>query len=164
MKTYSLRAEMFAPVPIEAAFAVFENPYNLARITPPELGFTVLTPNLKMRAGLEIDYTIQWLGIPMHWRTLITGYKPPYEFTDEQAKGPYTLWRHTHTFESVEGGTRVGDQVDYILPLGPLGRIAHALVVERQLKGIFAFRQKALKDLIGGDPARYRESPVLIEA
>lgn len=163
MKTYRLHCELFAPVPIKAAFAVFENPHNLARITPPELGFRVLTPNLKMRAGAEIDYTIRWLGLPMRWKTLITGYDPPHSFTDEQAKGPYTIWRHRHSFEAVDGGTRVIDDVEYVLPLGVLGQVAHAVMVERQLRGIFEFRQRALKTLIGGDPGQYRECAVRIE-
>lgn len=163
MKTYRLHCELFAPVPIEAAFAVFENPHNLARITPPGLGFRVLTPNLEMRAGAEIDYTIRRLGLPMRWKTLITGYDPPHGFTDEQAKGPYTIWRHRHSFEAVDGGTRVIDDVEYVLPLGVLGQVAHAVMIERQLRGIFQFRQRALTALIGGVRERYRASAVRID-
>ena len=163
MKTYRLHCELFAPVPIETAFAVFENPHNLARITPPELGFRVLTPNLEMRNGAEIDYTIRWLGLPMRWKTLITGYDPPLGFTDEQAKGPYSIWRHRHSFEAVDGGTRVIDDVEYVLPLGVLGRVAHAVMVGRQLRGIFEYRQRALMEVIGGDRGLYREGAIEIE-
>ncbi|MBK9167741.1 MAG: SRPBCC family protein [Bryobacterales bacterium] len=162
MSDYVLRCEMFAPVPVEEAFAVFQNPYNLAAITPPWLGFKVLRDDLTMRKGLEIDYTIRWMGIGMRWKTLITDYNPPYFFIDEQARGPYSMWRHKHTFESVAGGTKVSDEVVYRLPLGPLGDIAHWAMVDRQLRQIFGYRQKTLPGLIGGDRLGYRMSPVEI--
>ena len=137
---------------LQNTFAVFEDPYNLARITPSSLRFQVTTPHrVQMRAGAEIEYTIRWLGLPMRWKTLIVEYNPPHLFIDEQAKGPYKLWRHRHTFESTAQGTKVGDHVEYALPLGPLGELAHALVVKRQLLGIFNYRQAELSKLLDGN-------------
>jgi hypothetical protein len=40
--------------------------------------------------------------------------------------------------------------VDYALPFGPLGRLAHCLVVRRQLQGIFDYRQAALAAILSG--------------
>jgi hypothetical protein len=47
-----------------------------------------------------------------------------------------------------DGGTRVGDCVDYALPLGWLGRLAHSLVVKKQLNDIFDYRQQALTEIL----------------
>ncbi len=132
------------PVPVQEAFTFFENPYNLAKITPPWLRFRVLTEGLVMREGVEIDYTIRWLGLPLKWKTIISEYKPPFFFVDEQAKGPYTPWRHRHEFHPAEGGTLVTDAIDYVLPLGPAGRLAHSLVVRRQLEHILEYRRRTL--------------------
>jgi ligand-binding SRPBCC domain-containing protein len=145
MPHYQLRCEMIVPKPVGEVFEVFENPYNLAIITPPWLHFLVTSKQkVDMRLGAEIDYRFRWLGVPMYWRTRITAYAPPKKFIDEALKSPYVFWRHLHTFEEVPGGTLVRDQVDYQLPFGALGRMAHAIAVRRNLLAIFTFRQKAL--------------------
>jgi hypothetical protein len=101
-----------------------------------------------MSRGAQIDYTIRWLGLPVKWRTLITGYDPPTLFVDQQIRGPYLLWQHRHEFRETAAGTVISDRVSYRLPLGFLGDLAHALVVRRQLIGIFRFRQRSLADLL----------------
>lgn len=142
---------MKVPRGIHETFEVFENPHNLARITPPWLNFRVLHGPLEMRKGLEINYTIHWLGLPIRWRTRIASYQPPEMFVDLQERGPYTLWHHLHRFvPAPDGGTVVSDQVTYVLPLGPLGRLAHSVMVKRQLLGIFRYRQQALARMLGG--------------
>lgn len=146
---WRLECEMTAPVTIERAFALFEDPYNLAKVTPAWLSFRIKTrQRIVMGRGARIDYTIRWLGFPVRWRTLITDYDPPCLFVDQQIRGPYHLWRHRHEFRETTAGTVISDQVDYRLPLGFVGDLAHALVVRRQLIGIFRFRQRAISDLL----------------
>jgi ligand-binding SRPBCC domain-containing protein len=152
MQIYVLRSEMWTSVPLRQAFSFFEDPYNLAKITPQWLNFQVTSPQkVEMRKGTEIEYTIRWMNLPIHWKTIILEYQPPNLFTDEQAKGPYSLWRHTHNFERCETGTRVGDRVDYALPFGFVGRFAHCLIVRKQLLRIFRFRQEQIGKLLGGE-------------
>jgi ligand-binding SRPBCC domain-containing protein len=155
MKTYRLETRMTAPVPLREAFSFFESPYNLARITPPWLNLRITSDAVRMRKGAVITYTIRWLGIPLRWKTEITVYDPPREFVDEQAAGPYAFWRHRHTFEEAgENATVVSDCVEYSLPFSMLGRLAHRAVVKRQLEGIFAYRQAALRQLWDGNRSR----------
>jgi ligand-binding SRPBCC domain-containing protein len=133
------------------AFAIFEDPYNLAKITPGWLNFKVTSPQrIQMRKGAEIHYTIKWLGVPIRWKTIIREYEPPRIFIDQQAEGPYTLWLHRHTFRETPDGTVVADHVDYALPMGLLGRLAHAVAVRKQLLEIFDYRQEQLAKLLGG--------------
>ncbi len=161
MTAYQLRSRLLAPLPITQTFRVFQDPRNLGRITPPSLGFQIASnTDIEMRTGAEIDYTIRWLGLPLRWKTLISAYDPPHSFTDEQLRGPYTLWRHVHSFEETAGGTVVSDCVDYRLPFGPLGAVAHRMVVARQLRAIFTFRQRAMDDLLGV-PCRTLQDPVI---
>lgn len=86
----------------------------------------------------------------MRWRTRISVYDPPLEFVDEALRSPYVYWRHRHTFTAVAGGTVVRDTVDYQLPLGWLGQVAHAVAVRRNLIAIFTFRQETLDAHWGG--------------
>src|SRR5690349_11053566 len=108
MKTYRLHSDMTVPVPLSEAFAFFEDPGNLARITPPWLDFRITSPErVPMRQGAEIAYRIKVAGLPLGWRTRIVEYRPPHSFLDEQISGPYRLWRHRHEFEAAPEGTRV---------------------------------------------------------
>ena len=152
METYELRDELFIPRPLEEVFALFDRPENLAKITPSWLSFSILTPTpIPMRVGAILDYAIRIGPFPSRWRSIITAYEPPYRFVDEQLLGPYSYWHHTHVFEEVEGGTKVIDHVRYLPPLGILGRLAHFLVIRRQLNAIFRYRRKAVAGLFSVD-------------
>ncbi len=151
MKIYTLKREQIVPCPLDDVFPFFAEPRNLARLTPPSLGFVILTPPpLEMRRGALIDYTIGILGMRTHWRTLISDYDPPHSFTDVQLKGPYLFWHHTHTFRQAEGGTVIGDEVRYVMPFGIIGRAGHALLVKRQLRQIFDFRERVIAEIFAG--------------
>ncbi len=148
MGTHHLHASQLVAQPIEEVFAFFSRPENLGRITPPGMGFDRLSDDMEMRAGLEIDYRIRpLLGIPMRWRTRIDSYDPPTSFSDVQLRGPYRRWEHRHTFRAVPGGTLIEDDLTYELPLGPLGAIAHRLVVRTQLLEIFRYRARTIASI-----------------
>lgn len=148
MKPYQFHVDQVIPSPVEDVFSFFEAPANLERLTPPWLRFSILTPSpITMREGVVLDYQIRLHGLPMHWKTLITLYEPPFRFVDEQLSGPYAVWRHEHRFEAVEEGTRIVDDVHYMLPWGWAGSLAHRLFVRRDVQRIFDYRQKTLVDI-----------------
>ncbi|HVY39257.1 MAG TPA: SRPBCC family protein [Polyangia bacterium] len=144
-----LERETIIPAPVERVFPFFADARNLERITPDALKFRILTEGpIEMRAGAVIDYRLSLSGLPFRWRTIIEVWDPPRRFVDVQAKGPYKLWRHTHSFEALpDGTTRMRDRVEYALPFGPLGRLVRRLFVGRQLDAIFGFRQKVISDV-----------------
>jgi len=154
MKTHRLRRVQLLPRPRAEVFAFFEDATNLAVLTPPFLGFEILTPPpIVMQAGTLIDYRIKLFGAPMRWRTEIEIYEPRERFVDRQLRGPYELWRHTHVFRDVAGGTEMIDEVDYAVGFGPFGSIARRLFVERTLERIFDYRAETVGRLFGS-PAR----------
>ncbi|MEZ5316387.1 MAG: SRPBCC family protein [Vicinamibacterales bacterium] len=144
---HHLTARLELPLPLDRVFRFFGAAENLQRITPPELGFRILTPlPIEMRPGALIDYRIRLFGLPLRWRTEITEWDPPHRFVDIQLRGPYREWTHTHTFEPTPDGrgTIIHDHVQYQLPLTPLGDLAWP-IVRLQLRRIFAYRERATR-------------------
>lgn len=147
---YVLERIQRIPKPRDEVFAFFADAQNLEQMTPRWLAFQILTPRpIRMHEGTLIDYRIALFGIPMSWRTRIEAWQPDERFVDTQLRGPYRRWHHTHTFEAIDGGTLMLDRVEYALPLGPLGTIAHALFVRRQLDMIFEHRRATIEAVFG---------------
>ena len=102
----------------------------------------------EIHQGMLIDYTVRPLfGIPLRWQTEICRVEKPYIFTDRQLKGPYKMWEHTHSYEKVENGILMKDEVKYQLPLGVLGDIANSIIVKKKIEEIFAYRKKVLETM-----------------
>jgi ligand-binding SRPBCC domain-containing protein len=148
MAEYLFQASLVIDKPREEVFAFFSDAENLEHITPPELGFHIVTPRpIDIKKGTLIDYKLSMHGLPFSWRTEITMWEPPFEFEDKQLSGPYKQWIHRHRFTEPEPGkTRMEDEVRYRLPLEPLGDIVQ-FFIERQVRGIFDYRQKVVADI-----------------
>jgi ligand-binding SRPBCC domain-containing protein len=142
---------MSVPLLREELFAFFANAANLERITPPELRFRILTPQpIPVHEGALIDYGLRLFGVPLRWQALISRWEPPVGFVDEQLRGPYRVWEHTHRFRDGGGGvTIVEDVVRYGMPFAPLGEIFHP-AVRLQLERIFRYRRAAVRACLLG--------------
>jgi ligand-binding SRPBCC domain-containing protein len=144
-----LETRQFIPTGIQEAWAFFSNPDNLSRITPPGMGFKIISRSGEaMYPGMIISYKVKpLLGIPLIWVTEITHVKDKSYFVDEQRIGPYRLWHHQHHFKETSGGIEMLDRVDYALPLGFIGRLANSLFVRRKLEQIFRYREQQVREI-----------------
>lgn len=149
MSVHHFVREAIIPRPLHEVFAFFSDARNLAKLTPPSFRFEILTPSpIEMQTGTIIQYSLRVHGLPVHWTTAITNWKPPFEFVDVQLRGPYLLWHHRHRFEAFGDSTRMIDEVSYQLPWGWLGRVVQALLVRRDLESVFEFREQAIQRLM----------------
>ena len=151
-KVYSLKTIQKIPVSLNTAWDFFSSPANLKDITPPDMGFNIISQHHgeKMYPGQVIEYTVKpLLGIPLYWMTEITHVQDKQYFVDEQRFGPYSLWHHQHHFKAVDGGVEMTDIVHYKLPFWVLGDIANSLFVKTQLDGIFNYRFTKVEALFG---------------
>jgi len=169
-----LQAEHWIPVPLPEVFAFFADPHNLPRIMPPSQGAKILKLNLvpprfpegprppglerMAGAGTEITFKLQAIPyIPIHerWTALITEFSLNEYFSDIQKQGPFRSWHHKHTFEAktVDGrdGTVVGDEVEYEVGFGVVGRVLESIIFQRMMSAIFEHRKKALEKVFAVD-------------
>lgn len=152
MAIYQIYEEMEVASSLAEVWDYISSPANLKEITPDYMGFEITTPGLpdKIYPGLMISYKVRpVLGIQLNWLTEITQVREPYYFVDEQRAGPYALWHHEHSLKSTDKGVLISDLVTYRLPAGPFGTLAHGLFIQKQLMGIFKYRELALEKRFG---------------
>lgn len=151
MKLFRLETVQNLPISIASAWDFFSDPKNLKEITPPYMGFDILSGgNETMYPGQIIQYKVTPIAkIPMRWVTEITHVEEGKYFVDEQRFGPYALWHHKHFFSPIKNGVQMRDCIDYKLPLGWLGQWFQPLVVRPRLEEIFNYRKQVLTERFG---------------
>lgn len=152
MATYQFIREQKIPADISKVWDFISTPRNLAKITPPYMGFEITNEPIsdKMYPGMVIMYKVSPLfNIKMTWVTEITHVKDHAFFVDEQRVGPYTLWHHQHILTPIDGGVLMKDIVTYQPPMGILGALANALVIKNKLREIFDYRFVAVEKAFG---------------
>ena len=149
---HSIRTVQRLPITLDEAWEFFSRPDNLKHITPGDMGFDITSQyhGEKMYPGQIIEYRLKLMGfIKLYWMTEITHVQEKVFFVDEQRFGPYALWHHQHHFTPLEHGVEMTDIVHYKIPMGPLGAIAQAVYVKKQVKHIFDYRFEKVETLFG---------------
>ena len=154
-RVYVLERGQRLELPVQRAFEFYAQARNLAVITPPWMGFEVITPGRYRDAPRRTDRLppeAAWCTRPLAHAH--RGVGVALRFIDVQVRGPYALWEHTHTFEpDGEHAVLIGDRVRYAMPLGLLGQMAHAAFVKRDLKRVFDYRERAVAERLQPAPA-----------
>jgi ligand-binding SRPBCC domain-containing protein len=152
MSIYTLTSSQIIPASVEEVWDFMSSPRNLQKITPPYMGFEIITDPLpeKIYAGMIIQYKVSpLLKIKLRWVTEITQVNNLHYFVDEQKAGPYKIWHHQHLLSPTAEGTLMQDIVTYQPPFYLLGSIANAVLIKKQLKSIFEFRKLAVETKFG---------------
>ena len=148
---HHLKQTQTLPVDREILWEFISVPQNLNKITPPQMAFEIIgEPPEKTFAGLLLEYRVK---VPLlgwsSWLTEIKYVEEGFSFMDEQRVGPYKLWLHTHKLEDTDEGTRMTDDIRYLVPFGPIGLLANALYVGRTLRQIFHYRRVKMEEIFG---------------
>jgi ligand-binding SRPBCC domain-containing protein len=138
-------------------FGFFADPKNLVTLHPEWARPTWLVePPSRLDVGTVLDFSVAVAGFGVRWRVMVREFDPPFRFVDAQLWGPFARWEHRHRFldEPPRGGgeasgTWVEDRVTYRLPLGLVGRVAHALGAGRRIAGLFDHRDRRLREIFG---------------
>lgn len=147
-----LRREQTLAAPLAEVWDYFCDPRNLNAITPPDLNFTILTPDLpRMYQGQIVEYRVEFIkGIGSRWLTEIRHVVDQRYFVDEQRVGPYRLWYHEHHFTPISNGVVMRDQVTYEVGFGPIGDLLAWAWIDRRLQGIFDYRRRVIAERFNG--------------
>jgi ligand-binding SRPBCC domain-containing protein len=104
---------------------------------------------------LELGDTVTFQGVhfllSLRFTARIVEFDPPRRFVDELVRSSFRKLRHVHEFDERDGKTVMRDTLDWISPLGILGRIADALFVTRHMRSFVTRKQAALKEMAEGD-------------
>lgn len=134
--------------PLERVWAFLCCPANVVEVTPPELHLRLLEGPESLSLGARFVVQVRRFGISQRVVSEVTRFEPGVTFTDEQVRGPFGKFAHTHRIEAYGGGTRMTDQIDYAPPGGVLGLVLTAARIEGDLKWMFEYRTKRMKEIL----------------
>jgi ligand-binding SRPBCC domain-containing protein len=150
---YRLVAKQVIAKKPEEIFPFFADAKNLERITPPWLNFRILNQSTpEIQEGTIFNYALSLHGIPVRWRSEIREWSVNKKFVDQQLKGPYRIWHHTHLFEVRDSGTLMTDVVRYDVALGRLGEVFAGAWVKSDVTKIFQYRGKVISEFFPAEP------------
>jgi ligand-binding SRPBCC domain-containing protein len=168
---YSYQTEQWLPYPLENVFEFFADPENLPLlmpewqnahideeviVSPPPRPDSSAKPEVTA-AGQGSRLTLSFFPFPYapfrtRWVAEISDFVWNERFCDRQVTGPFLYWNHCHYFShAVRGdisGTLIADDLEYELPYGLFGQLAHRLVLRRQIEHTFFTRHIQLAAML----------------
>ncbi|RTQ45599.1 cell division protein [Hymenobacter gummosus] len=98
-----------------------------------------------LQLGDSVTFRARHFGVWQQFTSKVTETRPPAYFCDEMQRGAFRSMRHEHYFTETAGLTEMRDVFHFVSPLGPLGRLADALVLRRYLRRFLAERGAVIK-------------------
>ncbi len=99
---------------------------------------------------IELGETVTWkgkhFGFYIKHQSIISKMKYPSLFVDEQLKGHFKTFKHTHMFEEQNGITIMQDILEYETPYGIFGKLFDKLFLKKHLINFIIYRNAFLKD------------------
>ena len=108
-----------------------------------------------MQLGESVTWRAKHFGIWLELSSKITEARRPEYFVDEMQRGPFKSLMHEHHFIKTDNGVLMKDIFMFESPMGFLGKIANALVLENYLKTFLVERNRCIKET--AKSGRWRE-------
>jgi lipocalin/uncharacterized protein YbjT (DUF2867 family) len=113
------------PAPADTVFRWHERPDALRHLLPRGNWVRVEHNEGGVRDGGRVALAIGRGPFRIRWEARHYGYVAGKQFSDEQVRGPFRIWRHTHRVEAIGSEqTLYEDRVEYLLRGG---RLVHRL-------------------------------------
>ena len=180
---YSFRSEQWLPYPVDTVFAFLADPANLpalmpewqrsrlveVSLVPPRRAAGAADSAKAAGAGTRLVLSLRpipHLPIRVRWHAEIVEFAWNDRFSDRQISGPFAWWEHHHRVRALDnngvGVTILTDEIEYEMPFGALGRLAHSMFVRQRIEEAFNFRhaQIAAALALASRPAAQKTSRV----
>ena len=139
------RHRSIVAVPCARVFRWHERPEALLDLMPLRRWVRIEQQVGGLREGGRVTIAIGAGRLCLRWEARHFGFIQDEQFCDEQLKGPFALWRHTHRFEAIAPNQTVyEDRVEYELPGGAIINWLSAPVVRRLLTRTFEWRHQVV--------------------
>ncbi|QEG37575.1 SRPBCC family protein [Bythopirellula goksoeyrii] len=132
----------------EQVFRFHESAEALRSLIPPWEKMQVSESAGSLLPGSRVVLRGNVGPIPVSWVAIHTEYEPPHLFADRQESGPFAWWYHRHHILDDGEGTLLRDEVEYQVPLWPLGDWLGGWFVRRKLERMFDYRHKTTRSLV----------------
>ena len=138
------------PVRSKRFLNFFARAENLETLTPEWLNFKIDSVNPQpVQKGTLINYKLRVRGLPLRWTSEIREWNPPTSSWISRPAARTSSGTTPTAFIAEGNNTRIIDEVLYDLPFGPLGKIAHTLMVKSDVEKIFRYREMKIRELFG---------------
>ncbi len=163
MKTRIFSKHIHIKAPVEEVFQWHSRPGALERLSPPWDPVKVIQRSGGINPGASVKLKMKAGIIPYTWTAKHTAYEENQLFQDEQIKGPFSKWIHTHRFKADGPDNSIlEDRIEYALPLNPLSNILMGSFIHKELQRIFHYRHNTLIEDLKAHLARNTRKPLNI--
>ncbi|CAL2075819.1 conserved hypothetical protein [Tenacibaculum sp. 190524A05c] len=102
------------------------------------------------KSGLiELDETVTWrakhLGVYQNFTSKVTGFRPSEYFADKMISGAFKSFKHEHFFSHENNTTTLVDVMEFVSPLGFLGKFIDFLFLKKYMKQFLIERNNTIK-------------------
>jgi uncharacterized protein len=145
MPTFESKSVM--PVSAQHLFAWHSRPGAFERLAPPWEHIRIVEKQGGIEDGARLVMVIAKGPVQLRWEALHRDYIDGQQFRDEQVRGPFSRWIHTHRF--VDGGgqqSTLDDSVEYQLPFGWPAQFIAGGTTHRMIKRMFEHRHNRTRN------------------
>lgn len=104
----------------------------------------------KTKGLIELNETVTWrakhLGIYQNFTSKVIGCETPGYFADSMLSGAFKSFKHEHYFSYEENTTTLVDVLQYVSPLGILGKLADVLFLKKYMTNFLILRNDTIKE------------------
>lgn len=149
MTTQHFQKKSKMPTSAAQVFAFHERPDAFELLQPPWQTSKIIQPPKSLAVGTRV---ILRTRIGPVWQTIEAEhveYEAGRMFADRMVKGPFRYWLHRHIVEPVsEKESILIDDIEYALPLGPVGAFFGGWFARRELERLFEYRHLITRETI----------------